>query len=511
MKFNMKQFVIHLFVLLHICTAASAQEKGDSIFVTEYGWKILSRSDSVYHIKTVSVENPDSISVETRVAKDYDLLDWRDKADNIVLWDSLQLNADLGLTGMKMVTDFDQDYIFIDSDRYATVYHDHTEGTTKVEYNLWQTRWYNGLNFAILYNGCDEEDSALYADAILIPLKNGRYFITGGFAGTLQTNDTDLDSLAPQRLPSYDIRPFRANRRMGLSSRFGSEIIPDRYDSLRIEKHGFLVAAYLNKRITLYTPNGKMVCDSLKAACLVRDRYQVIDHHNRMCYIDIKGNRTDEYSFSMMSVDDQLYPLPYDVVIIPKNKRLDKSSWVHFIVPNDIYQSESLPEARKKNWNWFYADTLFRYGLDELEFNYITHSDEYFRYQFEIYELPDRYEQNVFANSNTTSYNRSGDYRQLSIYWVVACSKGKYGLYDVRKPDKPLLPFVYDRVTGIVRYRDTHLLLERQGLKCYYPISSKPRYKELEPFERNFARFTLPNGRKGWLGLDGKEYLDEAK
>jgi len=51
--------------------------------------------------------------------------------------------------------------------------------------------------------------------------------------------------------------------------------------------------------------------------------------------------------------------------------------------------------------------------------------------------------------------------------------------------------------------------IKKEGLWGYYPLQKVPRYKELTDFIEDFARFTLPNGHKGWLYKDGKEYLDE--
>jgi hypothetical protein len=51
--------------------------------------------------------------------------------------------------------------------------------------------------------------------------------------------------------------------------------------------------------------------------------------------------------------------------------------------------------------------------------------------------------------------------------------------------------------------------LKKNNLYLYYPLQKQFRYKILNNFQGYFARFELPNGQKGWLSLDGKEYLDE--
>ncbi|MBF4983962.1 hypothetical protein FNJ87_06305 [Nonlabens mediterrranea] len=47
------------------------------------------------------------------------------------------------------------------------------------------------------------------------------------------------------------------------------------------------------------------------------------------------------------------------------------------------------------------------------------------------------------------------------------------------------------------------------NLEGYLGINDKPKYKTLEPFQGNYARFELPNGQKGWLKKDGTEFIDQ--
>jgi hypothetical protein len=69
-----------------------------------------------------------------------------------------------------------------------------------------------------------------------------------------------------------------------------------------------------------------------------------------------------------------------------------------------------------------------------------------------------------------------------------------------------LVPGNYVFHTGI---HDYPYLFEKNGLKNYLLVSLEPKYATLEKFDKNFARFTLPNGTQGWLALDGKEYIDQ--
>ncbi len=71
----------------------------------------------------------------------------------------------------------------------------------------------------------------------------------------------------------------------------------------------------------------------------------------------------------------------------------------------------------------------------------------------------------------------------------------------------PILPHEYTKMNA---NKMTQLVFfEKNGLKGYYPLQKEGRYKEITPFINDaFARFTLPDGRKGWLQCNGKEYFD---
>lgn len=48
--------------------------------------------------------------------------------------------------------------------------------------------------------------------------------------------------------------------------------------------------------------------------------------------------------------------------------------------------------------------------------------------------------------------------------------------------------------------------LTENGLKFYYQISKKPKYKELEQFEQDLAFFIDQDDKEGYIDIDGNEY-----
>ena len=62
---------------------------------------------------------------------------------------------------------------------------------------------------------------------------------------------------------------------------------------------------------------------------------------------------------------------------------------------------------------------------------------------------------------------------------------------------------LYDNISSV----NGVLLVKRNGLLGYYEVT-EVKYKSLEPFDIYLARFELPDGRKGYVDIEGNEYFD---
>lgn len=102
-------------------------------------------------------------------------------------------------------------------------------------------------------------------------------------------------------------------------------------------------------------------------------------------------------------------------------------------------------------------------------------------------------------------YSEEELFKPLKTSFIITEVKGKYGVWDF-KDQKIILPFTYDKIISNQKY----LFLQKDRLITFYPtISSEPKYKKLEAYIGNFARFQLPNGKKGWVDKKGREYFDD--
>ena len=74
-----------------------------------------------------------------------------------------------------------------------------------------------------------------------------------------------------------------------------------------------------------------------------------------------------------------------------------------------------------------------------------------------------------------------------------------------------LIPITMDSLKAVVYPKLKQLLMYKDGMVGVYPFQSEPKYRSINPKPQGgFLRYTLPDGRKGWLNLQtGKEFLDE--
>ena len=105
------------------------------------------------------------------------------------------------------------------------------------------------------------------------------------------------------------------------------------------------------------------------------------------------------------------------------------------------------------------------------------------------------------------NYNNEPSYQ---IYYQRGDKYGFYGQLEVKSSGKSMqyklmkdMHGSYDRITFTVG----GILLERDGLVGYYK-STPVKYSKLAPYKGHLARFTLPDGRSGYVTYKGIEYYD---
>ncbi|WP_162556007.1 hypothetical protein [Reichenbachiella versicolor] len=532
----MKKFRIYFFysVLIFYGGLVHAQ-KIDSIFIDESIYlRIVTDSTSFY--KQIILNNG-KVQVDTFPATEY-FDTWRNERKwSSCAYNRFKRNADCltDLLDKKLRLPFyysdepkHRDFIFFEEDRMALVRYgwqwNNTSNSTitvnHISNYAWKEYQVDELTFVAIFE-VDSQDGPLTEirpTHFVFPLVDqGQYLVAPKSVRSYEKDsimtpsphDFTTDSLLFSRQTMEDTDSIKIDGKYGLFTRFKREIIPAIYDSLKLDEK--IVRAYSYDTISLFDYQGQSIAHQLKVAVPCGDQMQVIDKKNEMYFIDWKGNRQKSWSFSRLICGYTHRLLPYDIMIIPpvdkKGNGYYKSNQYAFVEFD--YSDNLVRDLSDRNLKMlldpghFYIDTIEYYGFDNLEFNVWNYADDWGRTKLDIFHFDTEFSDAKLIN-NQTRYNRSDfEVDALDPYWVIAKQKGKYGVLHGMFEDI-ILPFEYNKIIG----QTSLLLLERKGLKCYYPISKTPRYKVLEPFNQHFARFKLPDGRWGWLAKNGEEYFD---
>jgi hypothetical protein len=179
-------------------------------------------------------------------------------------------------------------------------------------------------------------------------------------------------------------------------------------------------------------------------------------------------------------------------------------SFNHFFPSNTV-----LINVTKENLDFYIQSDIF----------YSLPNNQSFENKFKIINS-EKYKSIEFLNEETfiTLYSEIMSYSikyPLVIYTELKNGKFNLNTIDYLITENPSnkiqvendnLPKDLDKIIAVTQgvYK-----IQKDELITYYPIQKEIKYKKIEDFQENFARFELPNGKKGWLSKDGKEYLDE--
>lgn len=122
---------------------------------------------------------------------------------------------------------------------------------------------------------------------------------------------------------------------------------------------------------------------------------------------------------------------------------------------------------------------------------------------------------------NGTKYHNSdgNDFYQAGLESNIYIEKGKKGrvnLLRIKNIDSSFEKTIILRnikvpfnktIDGVPAINHQVFIFKVKNKFGYYPIQIKAKYKSLKYFDNNFAAFTLSNGQKGWLDINGKEYF----
>lgn len=281
-----------------------------------------------------------------------------------------------------------------------------------------------------------------------------------------------------------------SNNKVVYKNIFGQNVLNDSFDSIQV-KSPFIVT-YQNENISIYN-----------------SRYQKLPLKN------IRAVYAEKY-------------FPY-VQILQKNKvrkiNLLGKDYKRGDGPDFVDLSYMFPDREvqlkitKKNGEFY----IWSNGDDFGKYNWISKDTTFYNHQYEVtgklYNT-EKYDSIRYYDDlmeSITLYSEADYEKSYPILLYCKLKNGKYDLNTIEylvleNPPENIvetnkeLPKNLDKVIPIDQ--DTYRI-EKNGLSTYYPIMKEIKYIELGDFDGNFARFTLPNGQKGWLDKEGNEYLDQ--
>lgn len=247
----------------------------------------------------------------------------------------------------------------------------------------------------------------------------------------------------------------------------GKSIIPEKYDSLAVERN--FVVGLTHKSWDIYTLQGKLLKSGVKAFYpYLSKMLQILDAHHNVYFIDDNGN-----------------------TIIP-TKNATNISFPNDELGNSTYVSYKITRKRR------------------IEEDILSYSrDSSYSYHFKIDPPEGAIFRRLMNNKRKISFERGwpkgGRWGELDSDFVLVKGNGKHGLWSLNTREY-VLPLEYDGIKHFISY----LYLKKNGLMTFYPnIGKKPKYKKLTPYQDFFARFETPDDKKGWVDRKGKEYFDQ--
>lgn len=285
------------------------------------------------------------------------------------------------------------------------------------------------------------------------------------------------------------------NKKVRLKNIYDEILINQNYDSIILSP---IIKCYNNNKIDLYNLTYKKLNKiPLKASKGGLGSVQILEK-NKIKQIDWTGKQIKKgIYYPLVSLPEApQYEYYYEVEIFKKDTdfvfKAKNFSW--FAMEHDKTEIDTLNLINTKGIKRFYfksnisKDTVSNnrefYSYDNFKpriTDIITFDYEIIHFQKKDGTYGMNYLGKFLKNPHFKEYIEYVDFEQFDEYQNLQLIEYKYPFYRMKK----------------------------NNLYKLYPLQKDFRYKKLKDFQGNFARFELPNGQKGWLDLQGNEYLDE--
>ena len=280
------------------------------------------------------------------------------------------------------------------------------------------------------------------------------------------------DQISTNQEEYYSI--LKKKKKYQLNNKHEKIVISKKYDSIILKK---LIICQNKKRFDLYNHQYKKLSKKpVKEFHIYRDKVQFLQN-NQCITTDYNGIETESKRFGFFETPyepDGTKPFLLNITkdkndfVLEVNKvRGGRSEKVVKLINTENIENFYFPNNKSDD---YWAD-LYSYGSCKI----------YYQMKDKSYGFGTLHE--FIKSDNDNRSIESNDFKNLQE--VKVCY------------------FNNSRDNG------EFFKLKKNNLYLYYPLQKHFRYVTLNDFQGYFARFELPNGQKGWLSLEGKEYLDE--
>lgn len=273
------------------------------------------------------------------------------------------------------------------------------------------------------------------------------------------------------------------SKKVQLKNIYNEILISQPYDSIAVKP---IIHCYNNNKEDLYNLTFKKInTHPLQASVVHLGSIQILDR-NKLKWIDWTGKEVKKPTFFMS------YSFPEAFVELePRELTINKKGNTFYLV--DTFFNDQTKIFQKDSISLINTSDIDALNLIEnSSFNKII-------------------KHNMKSNSDELKYPKGLIYFRYDVV-LYRMKNGRYGFNFIEKFVNPNFKNnEFDIVQDLQSIKNvlTFYKLEKNNLFMLYPLQKTFRYKLLGEFQYNYARFKLPNGKKGWLKKDGKEYLDQ--
>lgn len=254
-----------------------------------------------------------------------------------------------------------------------------------------------------------------------------------------------------------------------------------------------------------YSIKNGQITDLLSHEKLLKREFDSVFYNDNFI-VGKKDSTTNFYNKKLQNIT----PKNLRAIYLPKNEYQNSVyRGIQVLVNNNV--KWLIPSGKLKDSLAPIPRYICGTGMDEYRVQLqITHDKNYFYLNKHQLAKTATYDTVYFINGKKQfqSYETSGYPRYLKVE-----KNGKWGLLSFKNnPIEPSAPLQTTEILAVdydaIELTGAFIKFKKEGLWGYFQINEKPIYSSLEKFDSHFARFSLPNGRKGWLTKDGKEYID---